>query len=102
LPHVWFVLNSDIATPHAITASAVETWRRVISRFAQLRPIRRLPKTTAIAANSTAIALALHGEHTPEFRGHHTNTDAPPNEQAGTAISEQPLVARVIGSLLDK
>jgi hypothetical protein len=49
-----------------------------------------------------AIALALHGEHTPEFRGHHTNTDAPPNEQAGTAISEQPLVARVIGSLLDK
>jgi hypothetical protein len=32
----------------------------------------------------------------------HTNTDAPPNEQAGTAISEQPLVARVIGSLLDK
>jgi hypothetical protein len=51
---------------------------------------------------STAIALALHGEHTPEFRGHHTNTDAPPNEQAGTAISEQPLVACVIGSLLDK
>jgi hypothetical protein len=76
-------------------------WRRVISRFAQLRP-RCLPKTTAIAANSTAIALALHGEHTPEFRGHHTNTDAPPNEQAGTAVSEQPLVARVIGSLLDK
>jgi hypothetical protein len=75
---------------------------RVISRFAQLRPIRCLPKTTAIAANSTAIALALHGEHTPEFRGHHTNTEAPPNEQAGTAISEQPLVARVIGSLLDK
>jgi hypothetical protein len=51
---------------------------------------------------ATAIALALHGEHTPEVRGHHPNTDAPPNEQAGTAIPEQPLVARVIGSLLDK
>jgi hypothetical protein len=38
-------------------------WWRVISRFAQLRPIRRLPKTTAIAANSTAIGLAIHGEH---------------------------------------
>jgi hypothetical protein len=30
------------------------------------------------------------------------NTEATPNEQAGTAISEQPLVTRVIGSLLAK
>ena len=59
-------------------------------------------RSLAIAANSTAIARALHGAHTPEFRGHHTNTQAPPNEQAGTAVPEQPLVARVIGSLLDK
>lgn len=27
----------------------------------------------------------------PEFRNHQTNTRAPPNEQAGTAVSEQPL-----------
>jgi hypothetical protein len=43
-----------------------------------------------------------YGEHTPEFPGHHTNTQAPPNEQAGTAVSEQPLVARVIGPPLEK
>jgi hypothetical protein len=29
-------------------------------------------------------------------RVHHTNTQATHNEQAGTAVSEQPLVARVI------
>jgi hypothetical protein len=40
--------------------------------------------------------------NTPEFRGHHTNTEASPNEQAGISISEQPLAARVIGSLSDK
>src|ERR1700730_17623545 len=43
-----------------------------------------------------------HGEHTPEFRYHHTNTQAPPNEQAGTAVSEQPLATPTIGSLLNK
>jgi hypothetical protein len=43
-----------------------------------------------------------HGQHTLEFRGHHTNTQAPPNEQAGTAVSKQPMVTRAIGSLLNK
>jgi hypothetical protein len=38
----------------------------------------------------------VRSEHPPEFRVHHTNTQATHNEQAGTAVSEQPLVARVI------
>jgi hypothetical protein len=33
-----------------------------------------------------------------EFRDHHTNTQAPPNEQAGTCVSAQPLVTRFIDS----
>jgi hypothetical protein len=37
-----------------------------------------------------------------EFRDHHTNTQAPLNEQAGTRVSEQPLAAQTIGSLLNK
>jgi hypothetical protein len=41
-------------------------------------------------------------QHTPEFRGHHTNTQTPPNEQAGTAVSEQPTATRAIGPLLNK
>jgi hypothetical protein len=36
-----------------------------------------------------------------EFRHHHTNTQATPNEQAGTAVLQQPLAARAIGSLLN-
>jgi hypothetical protein len=35
-------------------------------------------------------------------RLHHTNTQPPLNEQAGTRVSEQLLATRVIGSLLDK
>jgi hypothetical protein len=35
-----------------------------------------------------------------EFRYHHTNTQAPPNEQAGTRVSAQPSAARIIDSLL--
>jgi hypothetical protein len=35
----------------------------------------------------------------PWFRDHHTNTQAPPNEQAGTVVSAQPLATRAIGSL---
>jgi len=38
----------------------------------------------------------------PEFRFHQTNTQTSPNEQAGTAISKQPLVAWAVGSLLNK
>src|ERR1700682_3639532 len=38
----------------------------------------------------------------PGFRYHHTNTQGPPNEQAGTAVSEQPSAPRAIGSLLNK
>jgi hypothetical protein len=34
-----------------------------------------------------------------EFRDHHTNTQAPPNEQAGTCVSAQPLPTRAIDSL---
>jgi hypothetical protein len=39
---------------------------------------------------------------TPEFRDHDTNTQAPPNEQAGTRVLEQPLPTRTIGSLSSK
>jgi hypothetical protein len=110
------VPNSDIATPHAITASTVESgvsMRASLSpaagdQFAQCCSLvlvsfqskqgmpdyprfrcqtaadqKRLPKTTAMAVDSTAIALALHGEHTPEFRGHHTNTEATPKRTSG-------------------
>src|SRR5665647_3810688 len=38
----------------------------------------------------------------PKFRNHHTNTQAAPNDQAGTAILEQPLATRAIGSLSSK
>jgi hypothetical protein len=48
-----------------------------------------------------AIALVRRGQHTPGFPDHHTNTQATPNEQAGTAVSEQPLATRAIGSLLN-
>jgi hypothetical protein len=37
-----------------------------------------------------------------EFRNHHTNTQAPPNEQAGMGVLEQPLAARNVGSLLEQ
>jgi hypothetical protein len=37
-----------------------------------------------------------------EFRYHHTNTEVPPNEQAGTRVSAQPSAARIIDSLLNK
>jgi hypothetical protein len=37
-----------------------------------------------------------------EFRDHDTNTQAPPNEQAGTAVSEQPFAARPIDSMLNQ
>jgi hypothetical protein len=40
--------------------------------------------------------------HTPEFQDHHTNTQAPPKEQRGTAGLEQPLAMRAVGSLLNK
>jgi hypothetical protein len=36
------------------------------------------------------------------FRYHHTNTQGPLNEQAGTAVSAQPLVTRTVGPLLNK
>jgi hypothetical protein len=38
--------------------------------------------------------------HRLKFRDHHTNTQAPPNEQGGTAVLEQPLAARTVGSPL--
>jgi hypothetical protein len=38
----------------------------------------------------------------PRFRDHHTNTQPPPNEQAGTRVSKQPLTTRIIDSLLNK
>jgi hypothetical protein len=37
-----------------------------------------------------------------EFRYHHTNTEVPPNEQAGTRVSAQPSAARIIDSLSNK
>jgi hypothetical protein len=37
-----------------------------------------------------------------EFRDHDTNTQPPPNEQAGTPVSEQPFAARPIDSMLDQ
>jgi hypothetical protein len=37
-----------------------------------------------------------------EFRNHHTNTQPPPNEQAGTRVWKQPLTTRTIDSLLNK
>jgi hypothetical protein len=37
-----------------------------------------------------------------EFRDHHTNTQSPPNEQAGTRVSKQPLTTRIIDSVLNK
>jgi len=36
------------------------------------------------------------------FRDHHTNTQLPPNEQAGTRVWKQPLTTRIIDSLLNK
>jgi hypothetical protein len=48
-----------------------------------------------------AIALVRRRQHTPEFPDHHANTQATPNEQAGTAVLEQPLATRAIGSLLN-
>jgi hypothetical protein len=36
------------------------------------------------------------------FPDHHTNTQAPPYEQAGTRVSAQPLPPRTIGPLLNK
>jgi len=33
-----------------------------------------------------------------EFRNHHTNTQGPPNEQAGTGVPAQPSAAAIIGS----
>jgi hypothetical protein len=38
----------------------------------------------------------------PKFRNHHANTQATPNDQAGTAFLEQPSAARAIGSLSRK
>jgi hypothetical protein len=38
----------------------------------------------------------------PGFQYHHTNTQGPPDEQAGTAVSAQPMATRTIGSLLNK
>jgi hypothetical protein len=37
-----------------------------------------------------------------EFPDHHSNTQPPPNEQAGTRVWKQPLTARAIDSLLNK
>ena len=37
-----------------------------------------------------------------EFRDHDTNTQAPPNEQAGTLVSEQPFAAPPIDSMLNQ
>jgi hypothetical protein len=56
----------------------------------------------AIAAVSTDDHSAFPGQTAPKFGDHHTNTQAPPNEQAGTEVSKQPLVARGIGPLLNK
>jgi hypothetical protein len=43
------------------------------------------------------------GEHPRlKFRNHHTNTQATPNDQAGTAVLAQPMVRRAIGSLSRK
>jgi hypothetical protein len=54
--------------------------------------------------------VAMHGDRcsvTPranasEFPDHDTNTQAPPNEQAGTPVSEQPFAARPIDSMLNQ
>jgi hypothetical protein len=35
---------------------------------------------------SKAFALERCGQHTTEFRDHHTNTQVTPSEQAGTAV----------------
>jgi len=48
-----------------------------------------------------AITLVRRGQHTPEFPDHHTNTQATPNEQVGTAVLQQPLATRAIGSPLN-
>jgi hypothetical protein len=45
---------------------------------------------------------AAWGPTYPKFRDHHTNTQAMPNEQTGTAVLEQPLSTRAVGSLLNK
>ena len=41
------------------------------------------------------------GNHNAGFQLHHTNTQAPPKQQAGTAFSVQPLATRDINSLLN-
>jgi hypothetical protein len=53
--------------------------------------------------------VAMHGDRcrvTPSkrlgFRDHDVNTQAPPNEQAGTPVSEQPFAARPIDSMLNQ
>jgi hypothetical protein len=49
-----------------------------------------------------AIAVMSARSANAGFRYHHTNTQGPPNEQAGTAVSEQPSATRAIGSLPNK
>jgi hypothetical protein len=76
-------------------------WRRVISRFPNCGR-SEFAEDDGDCGEFNGYCSGVTRRAYARIRGHHTNTDAPPNEQAGTAISEQPLVARVIGSLLDK
>jgi hypothetical protein len=41
------------------------------------------------------------GSQRPQFRYHHTNTQAPPDEQAGTCVSAQPMAAHTIDLLFN-
>jgi ribosomal protein S17E len=41
------------------------------------------------------------GSQRPQFQYHHTNTQAPPDEQAGTCVSAQPMAAHTIDSLFN-
>jgi hypothetical protein len=64
-------------------------------------PLRPCHQTGETRHDGPPSFLQLWALHTPEFRSHHTNTLPTRNEQSGTAVSWQPLVTRVIGSLLD-
>jgi hypothetical protein len=55
------------------------------------------PKTKS--PNGDFLVKAMIGNRNTGFRYHHTNTQGPPNEQAGTGVSEQPSAARNINSL---
>jgi hypothetical protein len=89
--------RSEFEGPNAVTRKRPQRGGQLEPPFTHW-PGPALRNTGRLAVDSERDC----GRNPPEFRVHHTNTQATRNEQAGTAISEQPLVARVIGSLLDK